>query len=106
MKPRLLAGAAVIAALLFASAASAQQGIGDWPQHSRERPVAPPVTPGAPAPPGRPPSDAIVLFDGTSLAKWEDGKGGPAKWKLVAGSAMEVAPGTGGIQTRDRFGDA
>lgn len=98
-------GSILVACALFASTAVAQQGIGDWPQHSRERPLPPVVTPGAPALPVPPPADAIVLFDGSSLAKWEDGKGGPARWKLVAGGAMEVAPGTGGIQTRDGFGD-
>jgi hypothetical protein len=98
--------AVLIASLFFSSAASAQQSMTDWPQHSRERPVAPIVTPGAPALPVPPPSDAIVLFDGTSLDKWSDANGAPAKWKLIGGGAMEVAPGTGGIQTRDGFGDA
>ncbi len=98
--------AVLIASVLFSSAVAAQQSMSDWPQHSRERPVAPIVTPGAPALPVPPPSDAIVLFDGTSLAKWEDSKGAPAKWKLIGGGAMEVAPGTGGIQTHDGFGDA
>ena len=53
-----------------------------------------------------PPSDAIVLFDGKSLAKWRssDSTHSPAKWK-VADGYMEVAPGTGGIETRDAFGD-
>jgi hypothetical protein len=37
--------------------------------------------------PGPPPSDAIVLFDGTDLAKWESEKGGPAKWKVAASAA-------------------
>src|ERR1039457_1905435 len=102
MKTSIGISAIVIASVVFSSAALSQQNMGDWPQHSRERPVAPIVTPGAAALPVPPPADAIVLFDGTSLAKWEDGKGGPAKWKLVAGGAMEVAPGTGGIQTRER----
>jgi hypothetical protein len=99
-------GTAVIASAVFASAAFSQQGMGDWPQHSRERPLPAVVMPGAPALPLPPPADATVLFDGTSLAKWEDGKGGPAKWRLIGGGAMEVAAGTGGIQTRDGFGDA
>jgi hypothetical protein len=63
------------------------------------------VTPGAPALPVPPPGDAVVLFDGTSLAGWESDNGGPAKWKLVPGGAMEVVPGTGGIHTRAVFGD-
>jgi hypothetical protein len=83
----------------------AQQTIGDWPQHSRERPVAPIVAPGKGALPVPPPADAIVLFDGTNLRKWQDNKGADARWNLVSGNAMEVAPGTGTMTTRDKFGD-
>jgi Domain of Unknown Function (DUF1080) len=106
MKTNIKIRAVLIASVACSSAAFSQQSLGDWPQHSRERPLPAVVTPGAPALPVPPPADAIVLFDGTSLARWEDGKGGPAKWKLIAGGAMEVAPGTGGIQTRDGYGDA
>jgi len=102
MNPKALLLASIAAATpLFAQ----QPGINDWPQHSRERPPAPIVTPGAAALPVPPPADAIVLFDGTSLDKWESDKGGPAKWKLAGGGAMEVAPGTGGIHTKEGFGD-
>jgi len=54
-----------------------------------------------------PPSDAIVLFDGTSLANWRsaDSTHGPAKWK-VADGYMEVVAGTGSIETARGFGDA
>ena len=58
------------------------------------------VDPGAP---GTQPSDAVVLFDGTDLSQWSDGKGGDAKWK-VAGGVMEVN-GTGSIVTKRKFGD-
>ncbi len=58
------------------------------------------VDPGAP---GTPPSDAVVLFDGTDLSQWSDGKGGDAQWK-VAGGVMEVN-GTGSIVTKRTFGD-
>lgn len=54
--------------------------------------------------PGRPPSDAIVLFDGTDLSKWESAKGGPAPW-IVTNGVMQVAPGKGSIRTKERFGD-
>ena len=54
--------------------------------------------------PGPPPSDAIVLFDGKDLSKWQSGKGGEAKWKLLGEGAMEVN-GTGSIMTKDEFGD-
>ena len=51
------------------------------------------------------PSDAIVLFDKGSLDNFESVKdGGPAAWK-VGGKKFTVAPGTGNIQTREKFGD-
>lgn len=52
-----------------------------------------------------PPSDAVVLFDGHSLNKWEDADtGGPAQWTISNG-AMTVKPGTGSIQTKQAFED-
>ncbi|MCO5237406.1 MAG: DUF1080 domain-containing protein [Chitinophagaceae bacterium] len=51
------------------------------------------------------PSDAIVLFDGKDASKWESEKdGGPVKWKIEDG-ALVVAGGTGGIKTKQGFGD-
>lgn len=77
-----------------------------WKQHAMDRPQPVIVTPGAPGAPVPPPSDAIVLFDGTSLAKWQstDTTPKPARWKIQDGY-MEVAPGTGSIATRQAFGD-
>src|SRR5690606_19973272 len=60
------------------------------------------VTPGAT--PADPPSDAIVLFDGRDLSRWESVNGGPAKWTVNDG-AITVAPGTGDIRTKESFGD-
>lgn len=53
---------------------------------------------------GAPPSDAIVLFDGTNLDQWmriEDGE--PARWEIADGAAT-VTPGSGSIRTRESFG--
>ena len=52
---------------------------------------------------GRPPSDAIVLLDGSDLSHWR-GRNGAAGWKLENGT-LEVVPGTGDITCTESFGD-
>lgn len=100
------AWAAVVLAGM-AGVASAQ-GRKEWPIHDETRPqpsVVDPGTASTPERPGRPPSDAIVLFDGKDLAQWrQDKDGSPAQWKVVDG-AMEVVKGTGYIRTERGFGD-
>jgi hypothetical protein len=52
-----------------------------------------------------PPSDAIVLFDGTSLSQFESVRnGGEAPWKVENG-IFTVVPRTGNIRTKESFGD-
>lgn len=73
-----------------------------------KQPQPPVVTPGTcstPETPGKAPSDAIVLFDGTekSMENWTDTKGGTTKWKLVDG-ALESVKKAGYIQTKQKFG--
>lgn len=58
----------------------------------------------APGRPGAPPGDAIVLFDGSDLSKWQHEDGTDAEW-VVGDGWFEVNPGTGDIRTRDIFGD-
>src|SRR4030095_5571096 len=50
------------------------------------------------------PSDAIILFNGTSASGWQHANGDEAKW-TVADNALTIKPGTGGIQTKQKFGD-
>ena len=51
------------------------------------------------------PSDAIILFDGKDLSQWVSAKdGSAAKWTVIDGR-IEVAPGTGDIKTKMKFGD-
>ena len=51
-----------------------------------------------------PPSDAIVLFNGTDASAFEAKGGGPVKWKSEDGS-LNVVGGKGEIHTKDGFGD-
>ena len=52
----------------------------------------------------RPPSDAIVLFDGSDISAWTGTDGSPAGWTVEDG-VMTVAAGTGDITTKQSFGD-
>ena len=98
--------------VLITAAAPADQsmhrdaGLTRWKVSDRNRPVPPVITPGTASTeaPGKPPSDAVVLFDGKDLSQWENKKGGPAEWKSVDG-ALVIAPGTGDIHTKQAFGD-
>jgi hypothetical protein len=91
---------AVFFSLFCGSAAFSQNA--QWVPNDESRPVPNAVTPGSQ--PGTPPSDATMLFDGTSLSAWEARGGGEAKWQIKDG-ALEVAPGTGNIHTKQGFGD-
>jgi len=86
-----------------------------WRIHDERRPLPAVVTPGPTS--TAPPSDAIVLFDGTNLSSWVKVAGGatsstplrspsgdvvPADWPIHEG-ILEV--GRGSILTRDAFGD-
>src|SRR5947209_7434716 len=75
---------------------------GKWHVHDGKRPQPTAVTPGTT--PGAPPSDAVVLFDGHDLSRWQAASGGPARWNVEAGELV-VAARTGNIATRDEFGD-
>jgi hypothetical protein len=98
---------------------SAEAGFTDTPLvpgtpyhvHDPSRPRPAVITPAAQI--GQPPSDAVVLFDGKDLSQWSAVMFGtasfrqsdrPAPWKVENGY-FEVVPGTGGIATREKFGD-
>ncbi len=81
---------------------------GRWMVHDVNRPVAPVVTPGEASwgdKVGTAPSDAIVLFDGNDLSKWESVKkpGEPAPWKMCEGY-FETVKDSGYIRTKKKFG--
>jgi len=80
-----------------------------WKPNDPDRPVPPVIDPGTASvqdAPGRPPSDAIVLFGGKDkdLSQWAGDDRQPAKWK-VADGYLEVLPHSGYIHTRQPFGD-
>ncbi len=53
---------------------------------------------------GAPPSDAMVLFDGSGFDAWVGDQGGEPEWRLIDG-AMEVVKGAGDIRTKQAFAD-
>jgi hypothetical protein len=74
---------------------------GKWRVHDKFRPVPDEITPGKPstqAQVGSAPSDAIVLFDGSSLEAFD---GGP--WDLKDG--VMTVNGKGDVRTKQSFGD-
>ena len=80
---------------------------GTYRVHDGTRPQPSAVDPGTPSTqdtPGTPPSDAVVLFDGSDLSAWQLPNGNPAPWKVEEG-ALVIAPRTGSIQTKEEFGD-
>jgi len=80
---------------------AAQQREGDPTLTEVWEPEPPVVVPGEGT---APPSDAIVLFDGSDLSHWRQVDGSGAKWRVENG-AFTVAAGSGNIETRDGFGD-
>ncbi len=86
-----------------------------WRIRDLNRPKPASVTPGRH--PGDPPSDAIVLFDGTDLSQWTVGGPGrgsasgqppataaPTTWKVENGY-VELTPGAGSLTSKERFKD-
>lgn len=79
-----------------------------WRVHDPDRPQPRKVTPGKSLASAEPPSDALVLFDGKDLSRWNGaGRGGTTgepKWKVENGY-LELVPGSGGLVTKEAFGD-
>lgn len=63
------------------------------------------ITPGKKL--GDAPSDAIILFDGSTMNQWVSQKDAKtaAPWEIIDNDYMQVVPGSGGIQTKMKFGD-
>lgn len=101
------------AALTLPALAAPQFFFGDppdethpWAQHDHNRPQPPVVQ--APAKPGAPPSDAIVLFDGTEESfekNWKHVKDKRRADWIIKDGAMQSMKGAGYIRTVQEFGD-
>jgi hypothetical protein len=87
--------AAVAGIGLAASCSSLRSA--DTPKQDPQPPVV------EPGPAGGPPSDAVVLFDGSDLSKFRGEKSAEPKWRLENG-VMETTP-QGGIFSKQEFGD-
>ena len=83
------------------AAGAAQAPRGDPKATEVWEPVPPVVTPGASD--SAPPSDAIILFDGSNLDQWVSVKDkSPAGWK-VADGVITVVKSAGNIETKRSF---
>jgi hypothetical protein len=86
--------------------AGPQQPWSKFKVHDMQRPAPPVVTPGTPSTteqPGKAPSDALVLFDGKDLSKWQSPGGSEPTWPVEDGAML--SSGGKPIQTKDKFGD-
>lgn len=75
--------------------------------HDWNRPRPPVVDPGAfstQEQPGKPPSDATVLFDGKDLSQWASMDGSAPKW-IIKDGVLECVKGSGYVRTLQNFGD-
>lgn len=102
-------GLALLLAIVITTASytAPQDTQHQWARNDRTRPEPPIITPGTASTQehaGKPPSDAIVLFNGKDLSNWVSVKGGPAQWE-VGDRYFVVKPGTGYIETKDSYGD-
>lgn len=85
----------LLASALLGSSALAVAAQEPRPEDTEQWTPEPPVVKPGPALASAPPSDAIVLLGGASLAEWvSTNDGAPARWDLQKG-VMTVRKGTG-----------
>ena len=92
----------ILSCLLFSVSTMHSQDITDPKETEVWEPEPTVVKPGTTN--SAPPSDAIVLFDGSNGAQWTHEDGSDIKW-TIANGIITVLPGTGPIMTKESFGD-
>lgn len=95
------------AALLLVPGGTSAQPDPNWIEHDRNRPQPAAITPAVPSTQdqvGKPPSDAVVLFDGKDVSQWVGMDGSPTKW-ISRDGYMECVKGSGYARTLQCFGD-
>jgi hypothetical protein len=75
-----------------------------WKAHDLNRPAPKIIIPPAQYLPVSPPSDAIVLYDGKDLSKWEAMSGQNTKW-INGDGYFECVRGSGYVRSKQAFGD-
>ncbi len=106
-KPTLRFAASAWFAVSLLPAAALAQPDPNWIDHDRRRPQPEAVTPATASTqeqPGKPPSDAVVLFGGKDISQWSAMDGSPTRW-IVRDGYMECVPGSGYVRTLQNFGD-
>jgi len=86
--------------LIFAFSACAQQRKASAPK--KDWPQPPVIEPGSPS---KPPSDAVLLFNGKDMSGWVTRDGKPARC-TVSDGVMNCRTGAGHIFSQERFRDA
>lgn len=97
-------GAIALTVPLLAGLAVSQDVQGSEAEQAKKTEVWEPEPTVISAVDGQPPSDAIVLFAGNDLDKWQSVEGGEPGWTVNDG-VLTVRPGSGNIRTKAGFCD-
>jgi len=89
--------------LIPMSAAQAADKAAGKDAEAKEPPIVAPAQASIDSKPGKAPSDAKVLFDGTDITAFVDAKGNPAAWKVADGV---MTAGKGDAISKHKFADA
>ena len=108
-----ISGLGIAGALVYAAEkAGPQQPWSQYKVHDMTRPEPPIVTPGTSSTeeqPGKPPSDAIVLFDGSNIDAWQAKGGGEPTFTLQDGILLSTnlknPKNNKYLQSKQEFGD-